>query len=70
MQHALLLPRQVGNMPQFVGMALEHDHLGTHVLIEVHVGRGQHEFVMMVLQVRQLLVQFIGVVVIDQRQRP
>ena len=66
---AFCADQSIGDLLHILRLALHHHHLQTIVVIEMHVHRRKDVLVVIVLHVRQLLVQHAHVVVIDQRHR-
>ncbi len=69
MLHALGRDQALGHLLHLARLAAHHEHLETVIVVKVHVQRGEDLVEMMVLEVRQFLVEKPDVVVVNERDR-
>jgi len=60
----------IGHPTDLAGLPTHDQHLETIVVVQVNMERGDNQFVVIVLQVRQRFLKPVFVMVIDQRDRP
>src|SRR5579859_1385430 len=65
--HALRADQRIGDLLHRPRLTLYYQHFEAVIVIEVHMQGGKNVRVMVVLQVRELLIQHADVVIIDQR---
>ena len=63
-------PRKLrGDLPELGRWAAQHDHFQAQIVRQVGVQRGDDQFVVVVLQLHQVVAELRAVMVVDQRQR-
>ena len=65
-QHTFLLPQVIGQLLNLCRRSANEDHLGTQVVVEVHMGGSQDRVIIVVLQLDEFFAELPDVMVVDQ----